>query len=75
MEKVAFGWQELDKVCRALGLPDDLRVRSLTLRVDMKQLVTVQVELFPDRDQMKGFREWLSENAGRVQVEPVESQG
>jgi hypothetical protein len=75
MGKVAVGWQELNKVCRALGLPDDLRVRSLTLRLDMERVVVAQVEILPDREQMAAFREWLSENAGRVQVEPVESQG
>jgi hypothetical protein len=75
MGKVALGWQELDKACRALGLPDDLRVRSLTLRLDMERVVVAQVEILPDREQMAAFREWLSENAGRVQIEPVESQG
>ena len=37
------------RLCRAVGIPPELRVRSLTLRVAANEVVTATVEVIVDR--------------------------
>jgi len=73
--RYAVGPESVDGLCKALGLPDDLPVRSVVLRADCESIVTVAIEIIPDGSQMAAVGTWLAANRERVLLHPAVTLG